>query len=129
MRSLNGPDMHFLRLALALACVAPFAALAEIGPQARELLEINKKMAEPTCQRVKLVLEMAGARNLGQAERVKALQLEVKQIDDDPRIIALTRRGRELGDGPFTREEQQALRDQMGTIQNACPWLSPAPKK
>lgn len=121
--------MHFLRLALALACVAPFAARAEIGPQARELLEINKKMAEPTCERVKLVLEMAGAQSVGQVERVKALQLEVKQIDDDPRIIALTRRGKELGGGPFNREEQQALRDQMGTIQNACPWLSPAPKK
>ena len=121
--------MRLFLIALAMACTAPFDCLAEIGPQARELLEINKKMAEPTCQRVKLVLEMAGARNVGQDERVKVLEREVKKIDDDPRIVALTKRGKELGGGPFNEEERQALRDQMGTIQNACPWLSPAPKK
>ncbi len=121
--------MHRIRIALVLACAAPLAALAGIGPQASELLEINKKMAEPTCEKTRLVLEMAGAQNLGQTERVEALKREARRIDEDPKLAALTKRGRELAKHPFNDEEKQALLDQLGTIQNACPWLRPTPKK
>lgn len=117
--------MNILRSVATAACLLPAAAFAEIGPQAQELLEINKKSAEPTCEKVRLVLEIAGAANLGQKEHVEALRLEVKKIDEDPKIIALTKRGNELARHPFNAEEKQALRDQMGSIQNACPWLRP----
>ena len=60
-----------IRIAMALACALPFAAMADIGPKARELLDINKKMAEPTCDRVRLVLEAAIAREKGETDRVK----------------------------------------------------------
>ena len=118
-----------IRIAMALACALPFAAMADIGPKARELLDINKKMAEPTCDRVRLVLEAAIAREKGETDRVKDLQLEAKKIDEDPRIAALTRRGKQLAAGPFNADEKEALTFQMGTIQKACPWLRPAPKQ
>ena len=117
--------MNPIRIAFVVACLLPCAALAEIGPQARELLDINKKAAEPTCERVRLVLEIAIADKAGQAERVEALTLEVKKIDDDPKVIALNKRGKELARHPFNPEEKKVLTDQMGTIQNACPWLRP----
>jgi hypothetical protein len=118
-----------IRIAFFLAAFLPAAALAEIGPQARELMDINKKSAEPTCNKVKFVLEMAGAQELGQTERLQALKAEVKKIDEDPKYLALSQRGNELAKHPFNAEEKQALRDQMGSIQNACPWLRPTPKK
>lgn len=119
-----------LRLAfLLLVCLPAAGALPDIGPKARELLDINKKMAEPTCNRVRLVLEMAIAREKGETDRVKAMQDEVKKIDEDPRNMALTKRGKELASGPFNADEKEALTFQMGTIQNGCPWLRPAPKE
>ena len=111
-----------IRVVLFLACVVPAAALAEIGPQARELMEINEKSAGPSCQKVKLALEMAGAARVGQKDRYQALELEVKKIDAEPENRARAIRGNELARHPFNEEEKQALRDQLGRLQNACPW-------
>jgi hypothetical protein len=117
--------MFSIRIAFALVCLAPAVALAEIGPQARELLELNRQMAEFSCQRARIRLDMSGAASLGQGERVEALKLEMKALDEDPANIGRTKRGKELAGYPFNADEKKALNDQIGKFKKGCQYLVP----
>jgi hypothetical protein len=121
--------MNMIRIAIFAVALSPLGALAALGPEAEELLALNKKMAEPTCQRTRMVLEMATATNEGKKERTEVLKGEIRKIDEDPKIIALTQRGKELARHRFNAEEQRVFQQQMASIQNACPWLKPTAKK
>ena len=85
--------MRLLAAGLALIMAAP--ALA-ISPEAKEFIEISRKLEPNRCEKAKLTRELAVAEVERNAERIQALRAAYAKIDRDREAAAMERKLRRL---------------------------------
>jgi len=84
-----------LRRLVVLAALATAPALA-VSPEAREYVEVSKKLEPVHCQKRKLTREIALAEVERDAARVKTLRAQFDKLGRDPQTVALEKRLRAL---------------------------------
>jgi predicted nucleic acid-binding Zn-ribbon protein len=85
--------LRFSAGVLALALAAPAFA---ISPEAKEFIEISKKLESVHCQKRKITREIAVAEAERDAERSKALRAEFRNIASDKQTAGLEKRLQQL---------------------------------